>query len=383
MLSCKQSKFTMNPSFTYLNCAYMSPLLKSVEKAGLKGVRRKRNPFFVQPESFFDENLLVRQEFAKTINTADWTRVALLPSVSYGMATVAKNITVASGDNIIVASGQFPSNYYVWKKKCDEAHATLRTVEPPDTLKERGRHWNERILESIDKKTRLVALGHVHWADGTKFLLEQIRVRTREVGALLIIDGTQSIGALGFDLSSIQADAVIAAGYKWLLGPYSIAMGYFGPHFDDGSPLEENWISRKNSEDFAALVNYQDEYKPGAFRYDVGEHSNFILMPMMLKALEQINRWNPSNIQEYCADITKASVDILRENGFWIEDEAYRAAHLFGVRLPVGKDLTSIKEKLKRNKILVSFRGDAIRVSPNVYNKEADVLRLSKTLVTP
>lgn len=371
----------MNPAFTYLNCAYMSPLLKSVEKAGLKGVRRKRNPFLLQPELFFDENLLVRQEFAKVINATDWTRVALLPSASYGMATVAKNLALSSGDNIIVAAGQFPSNYYVWKKKCDEAHATLRVIDAPDSLTERGKVWNERILEAIDHRTKLVALGHVHWADGTKFSLGQIRARTRDTGALLVIDGTQSIGALPFDLTSIQADAVIAAGYKWLLGPYSIAMGYFGPYFNDGNPLEENWISRKNSEDFAGLVNYQEEYKPGAFRYDVGEHSNFILIPMMLKALQQINRWNPSNVQGYCAEITKSSVELLRQNGFWIEDDTYRASHLFGVRLPSGKDLASVKEKLKKNKIVVSFRGDAIRVSPNVYNKEADTLRLAKTLV--
>ena len=89
-----------------------------------------------------------------------------------------------------------------------------------------------------------------------------LRQRTHEVGAQLVIDGTQSVGALPINVQELQPDALICAGYKWLMGPYSIALAYYGPYFDQGEPLEEGWINRYGSEDFTNLVQYQDRYQP-------------------------------------------------------------------------------------------------------------------------
>jgi selenocysteine lyase/cysteine desulfurase len=240
--------------------------------------------------------------------------------------------------------------------------------------------WNERILEAIDKTTCVVALGHVHWADGTRFDLEKIRIRTREVGALMIIDGTQSVGAMPFDVQKIQPDALVCSGYKWLMGPYSIGLAYYSEYFDAGIPVEENWINRKDSEDFTALVNYQADYQPGALRYEVGEHSNFILVPMLLAALKQINQWGPENIQDYCERISEPTIESLLQMGFWIENTAHRGHHLFGVRFPKGVSIDNVKQALKKKKISVSFRGDSMRISPNVYNSKEDFDNLKRAL---
>jgi selenocysteine lyase/cysteine desulfurase len=382
MLSLQRSKFSLPKESTYLNCAYMSPLLKSVEKAGMEGIKRKRNPFSITPSDFFTDTEKLRAEFAKLINVSNKKRIALVPSVSYGMANVVKNLRIERGDNIVVAAEQFPSNYYPWHKLCAEQGSNLKAISPPLILNGRGKEWNERILNSIDTKTKLVALGHVHWADGTLFQLADIRKRTKEVGALLIIDGTQSVGALPFDVSVIQPDALICGGYKWLMGAYSLGYAYYSEYFDQGKPVEENWINRLDSENFSGLVNYQNEYQPGALRYEVGEHSNFILVPMGIAALKQINQWKPKNIQHYCAKISNEAIAKLRERGFWIEDEKYRGMHLFGIRLPERIDQEKLKLRLKRNKISVSFRGDAIRVSPNVYNTEAELTRLANVLMS-
>ena len=213
-------------------------------------------------------------------------------------------------------------------------------------------------------------MGNVHWADGTLFDLIQIRKRTLDVGALLIIDGTQSVGALPFDVQKIKPDALVCGGYKWLMGPYSIGMAYYSEVFNDGVPLEESWINRRDSEDFTSLVIYQNEYQPGALRYDVGEHGNFILIPMMIEALRQIKRWQPENIQHYCRKISP--IKKLRELGCWIEDDNFRGQHLFGIRFPKDFPLSKVKENMKKKKISVSFRGDSMRVAPNVYNDVSD-----------
>lgn len=355
-------------------------MLKSVEKIGIKGLRMKRNPMLITPEAFFTDSEILRQEFATLINANDPKSIAIIPSVSYGIAVVAKNIELKSDEHILVASEQFPSNYYAWAKLAEENGAEVKVIAPPDTLVNRGKTWNERILDSINTKTKIVALGNVHWADGTRFDLKAIRKRTKEVGAFLIIDGTQSVGALPFDVQQIQPDALICAGYKWLLGPYGIGLAYFGEAFADGKPLEENWINRLNSEDFSSLVIYEKNYQPGSLRFDVGEHSNFIMVPMMIKALNQLNKWKVENVQEYCYHLTKVPIEKLRENGFWIEDEEYRGSHLFGIRLPQHVEFEKVKAALLKNKVYVSYRGSAIRVSPNVYNDEADLNKLVKVL---
>jgi selenocysteine lyase/cysteine desulfurase len=382
MLTSKRSKFSIPRRVTYLNCACMGPLMRDTEKTGIRGLRLKRNPAGITPGDFFSTTELLRAEFARMISCDQRTRVVVIPSVSYGMATVAKNVTMEKDQHIIVAAEQFPSNYYAWKKLCDEDGGSMKIVSPPVQLQNRGKVWNERILEAIDTKTKVVALGHVHWADGTKFDLEAIRKKTKEVGALLIIDGTQSVGALPFDVGKIDPDALIVAGYKWLLGPYSIALAYFGKHFDNGIPLEENWINRKESENFSALVSYQEEYQEGSLRFEVGEHSNFIHVPMLLNSVTQLNRWGITNIQEYCREISTESISQLRGHGFWIEDENFRGSHLFGIRIPKEKNIEQLKASLIKKNIFVSFRGDAMRVSPNVYNTTEDMNRLTKALIS-
>ncbi len=382
MLTSKRAQFSLPPQVSYLNCAYMSPLHKDVEKAGIRALRGKRNPVLITADDFFRDSDALREAYASLIHADDPKRMVIIPSVSYGMANVVKNLSIRKGQHILVVAEQFPSNYYPWKILCDEQGAELHIVVPPQEYRDRGKRWNEYILDAINTNTRAVAIGHVHWADGTLFDLQAIRKRTREVGALLIIDGTQSVGALPFDVQQIQPDALICAGYKWLLGPYAIGLAYYGEYFDNGKPIEENWINRKNSENFAALVNYQNDYQPGALRYEVGEHSNFIGVPMLLTAIRQLNKWQPERIQEYCRNISRKAVNALREKGFIIEEEAWRGAHLFGIRLAPGMDGEKIKQNLLKYKVYVSFRGNAIRVSPNVYNTPHDFQRLVKALTS-
>ncbi|MCW5910598.1 MAG: aminotransferase class V-fold PLP-dependent enzyme [Cyclobacteriaceae bacterium] len=376
----QRAKFSLPRSNTYLNCAYMSPLLKAVERQGVAGILKKRNPATISAHDFFTDTEKIRKEFAKLIR-AEPNRVVLVPSVSYGMANVMNNIRLSSKDNIVVAAEQFPSNYYPWQRLQHDTGVQIKVVAPPEATLDRGRHWNDRLLEAIDSQTKLVALGNVHWTDGTLFNLKEIRKRSRDVGALLVIDGTQSVGALPFYADEINPDALICAGYKWLMGPYSLGLAYYGEYFNNGKPVEENWISRLHSEDFAGLVNYRQEYQPGMLRYEVGERSNFILAPMLLEALKQINQWKPERIQQYCASITQKPVALLRDAGYWIEDEAWRGYHLFGVRLPQGADINAVKKRMIKNKISVSFRGNAIRVSPHVYNSESDMMKLARALI--
>ena len=352
--------FHLPEGATFLNCAYMAPLLKSVEEIGIQAIKRRRNLHTIKSDDFFTDVLALRKEFAGLIN-ADASAIALIPSVSYGIANVLKNLPVKAGQNIVLAGEQFPSNYYPWESLALHENLSIRLIDAPDAP-DRARRWNELILESIDESTCAVGISAAHWADGTLFNLHAIRKKTSEVGAWLVIDGTQSVGALPFDVAEIRPDALVCAGYKWLMGPYSMGLAYYGQSMANGRPVEENWINRLDSEDFQGLVNYTSDYQSGAMRYSVGEHSNFILVPMLLEAIRTVRSISPERIQSYTADISKSAFDILEKSGFRIEEAGFRANHIVGVRLPEHSDAIACANALADAKIVASWRGNALRI---------------------
>lgn len=378
-LSCQKHAFSLPDDVHYLNGAYISPLPRISEDAGVHGIRQKRFPVEIAPRDFYTESDTVRADFARMVNAGQPNRIALVPSASYAIATAAKNLPLASTQNMVLLHEQFPGNLYAWRRKAVESGAEIRTIAASDGPS-RGQRWNERILDAIDESTGIVTLPHVHWTDGTLFDLEAIASRAREVGAAVVVDATQSVGALPFDVQAVQPDVLVVATYKWLLGPYSCGLAYYSERFDDGVPLEETWIGRKGSQDFQHLVDYQDEYELGAIRYDVGERSNFALIPVVAASLKLLLGWGVPAIQEYARTLTSGLVLHAAERGFHAEEEAFSAGHIVGLRMPEGLDLTVLQQELADRQIYISLRGSALRVSVNVYNDEADMQALSEVL---
>ncbi len=378
-MKCQRNLFSLPDGQHYLNCAYMSPLLKAVETAGINGLRRKSVPAEITPADFFDPAEELRQAFARLIHTSP-ERIALVPAVSYGMGIATYNLPLTPEQNVVIPGEEFPSNVYPWLEQCKRTRSTLRRVDRPREARASGTIWNTRFLEAIDTDTAVVALSSVHWTDGTLFELEQIGQRAREVGALFIVDGTQSVGALPFDFEQVQPDLLVCAGYKWLLGPYQYSFAAVGDRLLNGEPFEHNWINRKDSQHFSALINYQSEYQPGARRFDTGERSNFIMIPMLLAALKQIDEWGVNNIQRYCAQLSSALGQALDGTPYTVAPPDERAAHLFGVRIAAAEQIPAILEALRQRQVYVSQRGASIRVSPHVYNTEADVMVLAEAL---
>lgn len=382
MLSCQKEKFNLPDGITFLNCAYMGPTPIAVEEAGIEALRKKSKPWEIKGSHFFEPGKKTRSLFAQLINAEHPDRIAVVSSVSHGMASVVKNLDAKKGQNVVMLEEQFPSNYYSWKRLSDEKGIELRIISPPDTNLNRGEKWNELLLNSIDEQTLAVALPHVHWADGTLFDLVSIGSACRKNGARLIIDGTQSVGAMPFDVQAIRPDALICGAYKWLFGPYVSGLAYFGESFDGGVPIEENWINRLGSDNFQNLVNYQSEYEPMSQRYNMGQRSQFVALAMLNKSLEMILDWTTEGIQDYCEKISADTLQRLAEAGLWLENDDQRGRHLIGIRLPDGVELERLKEKAIEQNISLSYRGNAIRVSPHVYNNENDFERLEKLILS-
>ena len=379
MLSCQKDLFSLPDGIHFLNCATLSPLPKTVEAAGMEGIRRKAVPTRVQQADFFTEAEALRAALAGLIRTSA-ERIALIPSVSYGVGIATHHIRLKPGQNVVIPGEEFPSNVYGWMERCKRDRGRTRLVPRPEPRPGCAAEWSARVCEAIDADTGVVSVTAVHWTDGTPFDLAAIARRSREVGAWLIVDGTQSIGALPFDYEAIQPDLLICAGYKWLLGPYQYGFAAVGPRLKEAEPLEMNWINREGSEDFSGLTHYREGFRPGARRFDAGEHSNFILVPMLLAAVRQVLAWSVPEIQAYGEALARQLAAELGDGPFTVADPADRSGHLFGVSVPPGMPLPRLLDELRQRNIIVSVRGSAVRVSPHVYNAPDDVHALAEAL---
>lgn len=381
MLTNQKHKFSLPQDLIYFNVAYMSPLLKIAELVGIEGLMKKKNPMLVGMGHFFDNVEKLKSTFGKIIH-ADAKQIAIIPSVSYGIANAAKNIQYKTNGELVLLDEQFPSNYYPWQRAAKENNQTIQFVKPGNEQSTRVVSWNENIISKINPNTSAVCMPHVHWADGSLYDLKRISAACQANNAYLILDATQSVGALPLYLDEVHFDALVVGGYKWLLGHYGLGMAYYSEKFNDGIPIEENWINKKDSDNFQALVNYTDQYREGAAQYSVGEQSNFVHVPMLQAGMEQILEWGVENIQSYCRILHEKLISELADTPYIVPNISQSSSHLTSIRITSDMDMEKIKQTLTDNNVFVSYRGDAMRVSFYVFNTEAEVKRMASILKT-
>ena len=361
--------FDIPDHVVYLNSAYLAPPLRSVTAAAQAGLAKRATPWNILAPDFFEDGERVRARFAAVLG-CDASCVALAPSVSYGIGLAASNLEVGPGRDVLVLAEQFPSNVYPWRARAAAAGAAIRTVARPA-----GGDWTAAVLELLDEGVGVAALPQCHWTDGSLVDLVAVGERCRAVGARLALDVTQSLGAYPLDLAAVQPDFLVAAAYKWLLGPYGLAYVYVAPEHHDGVPLEYNWINREHSEAFARLVDYRDTFAPGARRYDFGQRSNPVLLPMAIAALDQILAWGVDRIARTLGARTEQIAAGAAPLGITTVPTHLRVPHILGLRFSGGVP-EGLAERLRAADIHVSVRGDAIRVAPHMHTTDADVERL-------
>lgn len=373
VLGNQRNPFEIPEGIAYLNCAYMSPLPRAAREAGEAALARKAHPWEITPRDFFDEAETARSLFAELVG-GEPEGVAIIPSVSYGIGVAAANIALRGDQTIVVLEDQFPSNVYPWRDLAERTGATIVTVARPLDF-----DWTRALLEHIDERTGVVAVPNCHWTDGSVVDLVRVGERARAVGAALVVDTAQSLGAYPLNVEEVRPDFLVAPTYKWLLGPYSLGFMYVAPHRREGRPLEFNWITREDSEDFAGLVNYRGGYQSGARRFDMGERANFGLMPIAIASLRLILEWRVERIAATLRDLTARIENDARTLGFDVTPGERRVGHLIGLRssTALSPDLAA---RLAAAGVYVSVRGTAIRVSPHLYNTYEDVERLFQVL---
>lgn len=365
MIACQRSRFAIPAEVHYLNCAYMAPLGHAVIAAMDEGARAKASPWCYKPADFFRVSEHFRERAARLADVPP-DSVAIVPSVSYAMAVAAANVPLARGQEVVVLGDQFPSNIYAWQDLAARVGARVRPVQRPSQD-----CWSAAVLDAIGPETGIVAVPQCHWADGRVVDLVAVGARCREVGAALVLDLTQSLGAMPLDFAAVDPDFAVAACYKWLMGPYGIGMLYVAPRHHGGRPIEHNWINRAGSEDFARLVDYRADFQPGARRFDMGEKSNPPLLMGASAGLDFLLEFGVDAITQTLAaksEVIAAKAALL---GMDAAPVGVRAPHFlslgFGGAVPEG-----LTERLAARNVHVSLRGQSLRVTPHLYNDETD-----------
>jgi selenocysteine lyase/cysteine desulfurase len=375
LLPSQRHLFDLPQKIAFFNCAFNSPQLHTSLEALLAGVRSKSRPWERTEADFFKDAETIRHLAARVFG-GEADGYAVVPSATYGISTAARAVEpqLRAGDRIVVIAEEFPSNVLPWQRVVQETGAILDTVPIPA-----DGNWTQAILNRIGTGVKVVSVSPCHWTNGSRIDLPPIGAACRAIGAMLVVDATQALGAMPLPLADIQPDFLVAAGYKWLLCPYGFSLLYVSEQWRDARPLEESWLARRNAEDFTELVHYSETYMPGARRFDMGEKCIATTLPGAIAALEQIGAWGVANIADTLAAINLRIETRLEQLGFPLPGAAYRCPHMFGALLSqthTGKLVTDLKQR----HIYISQRGKALRFSPHLHINDHDIHRLLAAL---
>jgi selenocysteine lyase/cysteine desulfurase len=373
-LANQRHLFEIPDDVAYFNLASLAPQLRAVREAGEAALAQRAAPWRISSEDWFSDVERLRGLLARVI-LGDGDGVALIPSTSYGLAVAANNVTAGPGERVLLIADEYPSTVYTWRSFAARQRAEVVTVE------RRGEQtWTDAILAAMDDRVCVVSLPNVRWTDGALIDLERVGERARELGVFFAVDLTQSLGAMPFDLDAVRPDLLVATGYKWLLGPFSLAYLWVAPQHRSGEPLEHNWINRAGSRDFARLTDYQDEFQPGARRFDVGQRTNFTLTPMATAALTQILDWRIPRIAATLEAINDRIERWAREHELRTPPSRDRGAHMLELGLPA-EAMSRVAQRLSERGVFVGVRGESgLRISPHLYTTDDDLERLFDAL---
>jgi len=369
-----RDQFDIPDDRAFLNSAFLGPLPIAALEAGRRALTAKSQPWTVTTDSFFDPVDRLRELLAGYLD-GDSGGIAVIPSVSYGIATAAANVDIPPGSTIVLLAEQFPSNVYEWRALAANVGAEVLTVHRgPDG-------WTPRVLEAIDGRTAVVAIEPAHWSDGTTVDLVAVGKAVRAVEAALVVDVSQTLGAVPFPIADIAPDFVVGVVYKWLLGAYGNAFLWAAPDRRDGRPLEQCWMPREGSRDFSQLARYTETFRPGSARYDVGQSASHVNIAATVAALEVLGQWSPAAVSAHAEVLTSDLIARVSALGLTPPPVDQRSPHLVGLHLPAdGPEPVALARALAEAQVNVSIRGTAVRVSAHAFNTSSDIDRLMAVL---
>jgi selenocysteine lyase/cysteine desulfurase len=376
MLPSQRSEFDMPRDICYLNAAAWSPLPRAVQEAGHAGVARKGQPWKIDPALPRQQYERARRAAAALVH-ADPEDIALISSVSYGVATAGKALAVPAGSRVLVLQDDHSSPVLEWMSRAEKQSFAVEVVQRPE-----DGDWTAAVLDAIDRHEApppgLVSIASVHWSDGGAVDLDRIAAALRAHGAALLVDATHGVGVMDIDVRRIDPDFLVFPTYKWVLGPYGRAFLYIAKRRQDSVPLEQTGFGRRGVSAESTPYMRDTAYVAGARRFDMGERDHFISLEMASVGMEMMAQWGSEAVTARLRMLTDRLADGLRNLGVLLPEPRLRAPHILCPAFPKGMPDCLI-DRLAEEQVHVAPRLGRMRISPHVYNDEQDVDRFVET----
>src|SRR5665213_2419699 len=377
MLASQRDLFEIPRHVCYLNSASYGPLPLKTLEAGRTAVGRKGTPLTLEPAFANRQHERARAAAARLIG-ADPSDIALIPSISYGVATAAKLLTIERGSRVIVLADDHSSPVLEWRTRADAQGFAVETVGRPD-----DGDWTSAVIAAIERSAAppvgVASISSVHWSDGGLLDIEKIGAALRQQGARFLVDATQSAGVLAIDLKRLDPDFVIFPTYKWLLGPYGRAFLYVAKRHQDGVPLEQTSAGRRDVRAENEVYFTDTSYVPDARRFDMGERDHFVSMEMASIGMEMMADWGAAAIAQRLRMLTDRIAEGVRGFGVSVPERRVRAPHILSLGFRGGMP-ADLVEGLASDDVYVAARLGRLRISPHVFNDEADADRFVEAL---
>ncbi|MGI8812277.1 MAG: aminotransferase class V-fold PLP-dependent enzyme [Pyrinomonadaceae bacterium] len=368
-----RSLFPAASKYTYLNSAAVSPIPTTAVDAvisQLRDVSENGSEHFNEWVATKDRS---RGLLAEMLNVQP-ENIAFMRNTSDGFASVANGIAWKDTDNIVSFENEFPSNFYPWRRVRDEFGVALRLCPERE-----GRIDLDELISLINSDTRLVAISAVQYASGFKADLERIGIAARKVGALFAVDIIQGLGGMGFDLPASHVDIASCASHKWLCAPEGCGFIYLSDAARDRvRPTFVGWISVETPWDFA---DREQPFKSNALAWESGTGSSALFYGLE-QSLLLLRSQGLANIEKYLLDLTNDLCSRLASKNYQIVSSrlAGEGSPIVCLRSTAGINPSEIAARLQAEGIVVSPRGDRLRIAPHFYNNESDIEKLVESL---
>jgi len=310
----------------------------------------------------------IKSMFAELVN-GKAEDVAMVPCASHAISLLAYNLEaqLVEGDKILVVKGQVMANMLPWQELCERKKTEMLIVDSPADL-----------LTANWDRVKVCATFYCMWTDGAVTNLEAVRDLCKKNGAKMIVDGTQSIGVVDFDVEKYKPDAICTEVHKWLGGVHGVCLMWLDPEFRKGfRPLDHNRENREDPGECDSKVGYNNELRDDAGCLDGGGRPNPTILPVLTVSMAQVLKWGPNKIAYHGATMTSQIAKRAEVLGMTVPQN--HAPHIIGLRYP-GADGPQKAEKLQKYleecKIYTSVRMGALRLGVWVYNTDDDVERL-------